>query len=45
VGQALLSTLETGLGSGFTPEVREAWTEVYGVLAATMQEAYGAPAS
>jgi hemoglobin-like flavoprotein len=45
VGQALLDTLQTGLGSGFTPEVREAWTEVYGLLAATMQESYGASAS
>lgn len=39
VGQALLDTLETGLGSGFTPEVREAWTEAYGLLAQTMQDA------
>lgn len=38
VGAALLWTLETGLGAAFTPEVKEAWTAVYGVLAATMQE-------
>jgi hemoglobin-like flavoprotein len=39
VGQALLDTLEIGLGSEFTAEVRAAWTEVYTVLATTMQEA------
>ncbi len=39
VGAALLWTLEQGLGSDFTPEVRQAWTEVYGVLAKTMKEA------
>jgi nitric oxide dioxygenase len=37
VGEALLWTLERGLGEAFTPEVRAAWTNVYGVLAATMQ--------
>ena len=36
VGAALLSTLESGLGDAFTPEVKEAWTTVYGVLSATM---------
>ena len=30
-------TLEKGLGPEFTPEVRDAWTTVYGVLAATMK--------
>jgi len=34
VGEALLWR---GLGKGFTPEVRSAWTNVYGVLAGTMQ--------
>ena len=38
VGAALLWTLETGLGAAFTPDVRDAWTAVYQVLAATMQE-------
>jgi hemoglobin-like flavoprotein len=38
VGAALLWTLEQGLGSDFTPEVKEAWTEVYTVLATTMQK-------
>jgi hemoglobin-like flavoprotein len=37
VGQALLWTLAGGLGESFTPDVRDAWTKVYGVLAATMQ--------
>ena len=37
VADALLWTLEKGLGSQFTPEVREAWTTIYGVLAQTMQ--------
>jgi hemoglobin-like flavoprotein len=37
VGEALLWTLERGLGEAFTPEVRESWTKVYGTLAALMQ--------
>jgi hemoglobin-like flavoprotein len=37
VGEVLLWTLERGLADAFTPEVRAAWTKVYGVLAATMQ--------
>ena len=39
VGAALLWTLEQGLGDAFTPELKAAWTEVYGVLASTMQSA------
>jgi hemoglobin-like flavoprotein len=39
VGSALLWTLEQGLGADFTPEVKEAWTTVYGVLADTMKNA------
>jgi hemoglobin-like flavoprotein len=39
VGAALLWTLEQGLGPAFTPEVREAWATVYGVLSTTMQAA------
>jgi hemoglobin-like flavoprotein len=39
VGAALLWTLEQGLGADFTPEVKEAWTAVYGVLAGTMKAA------
>jgi hemoglobin-like flavoprotein len=38
VGEALLWTLEKGLGSAFTPEVRNAWVTVYGLLATTMKE-------
>ena len=39
VGQALLWTLEMGLGRGFTAQVRDAWVAVYGLLATTMQDA------
>ncbi len=39
VAAALLSTLELGLCDGFTTEVREAWTDVYMLLATTMQAA------
>jgi hemoglobin-like flavoprotein len=37
VGSALIWTLEQGLGTDFTPEVREAWTTVYALLADTMK--------
>ena len=37
VAEALLWTLQTGLGGKFTPDVRDAWVTVYGVLAGTMQ--------
>ena len=39
VGKALIWTLEQGLGADFTPEVKEAWTTVYGLLADTMKNA------
>jgi len=39
VGAALLWTLEQGLGEAFTPDVRNAWTTVYGVLSTTMKDA------
>jgi hemoglobin-like flavoprotein len=39
VATALVWTLEQGLGQDFTPEVRNAWVTVYGVLAGTMKEA------
>lgn len=39
VGAALLLTLSQGLGSAFTPAVKAAWTEVYGVMAQVMQGA------
>jgi hemoglobin-like flavoprotein len=38
VGAALLDTLAAGLGDGFTAEVREAWTVMYGHVAQTMQK-------
>jgi hemoglobin-like flavoprotein len=38
VGAALLATLEEGLGGLFTPEVREAWTAAYGLVAGAMQQ-------
>ena len=39
VGQALIDTLDRGLGDDFTPEVRDAWGEVYDKLASIMIEA------
>lgn len=39
VGAALLGTLEAGLGDAFTPDVKQAWTDVYGVMASVMIEA------
>jgi len=39
VGAALIATLAAGLEDGFTPEVKNAWTEVYGVIASVMIEA------
>jgi hemoglobin-like flavoprotein len=39
VGEALLWTLETGLGPAFTPDVRAAWTEAYTTLATVMIDA------
>ena len=38
VGRALIWTLEQGLGADFTPEVKEAWTTVYRLLADTMKD-------
>jgi hemoglobin-like flavoprotein len=39
VGDALLWTLEKGVGTRFIPHTREAWATVYGLLATTMKEA------
>jgi hemoglobin-like flavoprotein len=36
VGTALLAMLESVLGKEFTAETRAAWTELYGLIAATM---------
>lgn len=44
VADCLLWTLAQGLGEEFTPDVRAAWTEAYGLLAATMIEAAATPA-
>jgi len=39
VGEALLWTLEQGLGKDFTPEAKEAWTEAYKLLSGVMIDA------
>lgn len=39
VGSALLWTLEQALGPAWTPDVTDAWTNAYEVLATTMQVA------
>ena len=39
VGAALLWTLEQGLGSGWTPEVKGAWSSAYALLADIMRAA------
>lgn len=39
VGSALLTTLESGLGNAFTPDVKEAWTQTYTLLAGVMKDA------
>jgi hemoglobin-like flavoprotein len=37
VGEALIWTLEQGLGDAFTPATREIWIKLYTLLASTMQ--------
>ena len=39
VASALIWTLEQGLGSAFTPDVRDAWVTAYTLLADTMKAA------
>lgn len=39
VGSALLWTLEKGLGSRWTPEVKDAWSGAYSTIASVMQSA------
>lgn len=39
VGTALMWTLEQGLGSAFTPHVRQAWLTAYSTLACAMKDA------
>ena len=41
VGEALLWTLEQGLGEDFTPATKAAWTTCYTTLATVMQEGAG----
>lgn len=43
VGAALLWTLEQGLGEAFTPEVKTAWADAYGLLSSVMIAAAEAP--
>src|SRR5262249_59793513 len=45
VGAALLWTLEQGLGSKWTPEVKAAWSGAYALLAGVMRGAAGEAAS
>lgn len=45
VGEALLWTLEKGLGDDFTPDVSDAWATCYGILADTMKAASKAAAA
>jgi nitric oxide dioxygenase len=40
VGEALLWTLEQGLGADFTPELKAAWTKVYAALADVATSVY-----
>jgi len=44
VGAALLWTLEQGLGSAFSDEVKTAWATAYGTLSQVMKDAAYAPA-
>jgi hemoglobin-like flavoprotein len=39
VGAALLWTLDKGLGEAFTPDMKDAWATVYGLLASVMKDA------
>ena len=39
VGEALIWTLDQGLGPSFTTEIREAWTALYRLVADTMRAA------
>ena len=39
VAEALLWTLEQGLGDAFTDEVKEAWTAAYAAISTTMVDA------
>ena len=45
VGEALLWTLEQGLGDAWTPQVKAAWVETYTILSTTMLDAAQAEAA
>lgn len=45
VGEALLWTLEQGLGDDFTPETRAAWAGAYALLSTVMITAAATPAA
>ncbi len=45
VGEALIWTLDKGLGPAFTPQVKGAWVSAYTTLATVMKEAAAAPAA
>ncbi|MFT7596306.1 MAG: hemoglobin-like flavoprotein [Paracoccaceae bacterium] len=36
VGEALIYTLDQGLGGAFTPEIKDAWVAAYGILSDVM---------
>jgi hypothetical protein len=38
-GERLITMIEQGLGVAFTDDVRQAWTELYGVISSTMIDA------
>ena len=40
VGNALLFTLKTGLGDDFDDETRQAWVDLYRIVAGVMKEAH-----
>ncbi|MCR4288894.1 MAG: globin domain-containing protein [Candidatus Scalindua sp.] len=40
VGEALLWTLEQGMGKDFTPDVKDAWAEAYKLLSDTMKSVH-----
>ena len=45
VGEALIWTLGAGLGDDFTDDVKQAWVEVYTLLATTMKDAANSAAA
>lgn len=45
VGDCLLWTLEQGLGDAFTPDLKSAWAEAYGILSELMIQAHNEAAT